>query len=540
MSAMKICPQCNTEYELDQRFCPKDGTTLKMQGGQTGDLLGQIIADRYHVLKKLGEGGMGTVYLAEHVKMGRKSAVKVMNPGMVADADAISRFNREAQNASRINHANVAAVYDFGETSDGQTYLAMEFIEGPALTKVIEDAGALPPLRAAEITRQASEALSVAHDMGIVHRDLKPDNIMLAKGREGVDIVKVVDFGIAKAAAEEGQKVTKTGMVVGTPEYMSPEQLSGDKLDGRSDTYSLALVAFNMLTGKLPFPAETAQESMIARLVEQPKQLAEMKPDTAWTADVQTVMNKALARDAADRYQTAAEFGRDLFNAVKAMPSHDELTSAHTAVIARRSKPVDAKTVVGGAKKPAPVPATRVGAATPVSEAAVQAPAKSKMPMFAGIGVAVVVIGVGGLFAKNMLGAKGGADTTTFNSAVTTPPNAPRVDLSPRFASIDSMVDLLGGATAETATRGLAQLDSLTTLAVADTDKVNVVFLRAKGHLTLSADSKSEADSKRHLDLGCALLKDNEGLASRTGFGKRFEGFLKADPAKPNLKALCQ
>ncbi|HET7738276.1 MAG TPA: inactive serine/threonine-protein kinase VRK3, partial [Tepidiformaceae bacterium] len=143
MSQVKICPQCSTEYDVDQKFCPKDGTTLRMKGGQTGDLVGAVVADRYNILKKLGEGGMGTVYLAEHVKMGRKSAIKVMNPGMVSDADAISRFNREASNASRINHPNVASVYDFGETSDGLIYLAMEFIEGPALTKVIEENGSL-------------------------------------------------------------------------------------------------------------------------------------------------------------------------------------------------------------------------------------------------------------------------------------------------------------------------------------------------------------------------------------------------------------
>src|SRR5439155_19459729 len=182
--SLKICPQCGAEYELDQRFCPKDGTTLRQQDAGT-DLVGAIVADRYHVLRKLGEGGMGQVYLVEHVKMGRKSALKVMNPGMVKDADAISRFNREAANASRINHPNVAAVYDFGETSDGVIYLAMEFVEGPPLTKVIEGQGALPPKRAAEIVRQAAEALAVAHDMGIVHRDLKPDNIMIAKTRDG-------------------------------------------------------------------------------------------------------------------------------------------------------------------------------------------------------------------------------------------------------------------------------------------------------------------------------------------------------------------
>src|SRR5262249_31117197 len=184
----------------------------------------------------------------------RKSALKVMHASMVKDVDAISRFNREASNASRISHPNVAAVYDFGETSDGLIFLAMEFVDGPPLTTIIEQTGSLAPARAAEITRQAAEALALAHDMGIVHRDLKPDNVMIARTRDGSDLVKVVDFGIAKAAGNASQRVTKTGLVVGTPEYMSPEQLAGESLDGRSDIYSLALVAFNMLTGRLPFP----------------------------------------------------------------------------------------------------------------------------------------------------------------------------------------------------------------------------------------------------------------------------------------------
>ncbi|MDE3217374.1 MAG: protein kinase, partial [Gemmatimonadota bacterium] len=354
MSQLKICPQCGAEYELDQRFCPKDGSTLRMQGGEN-DLVGSIIADRYHVLRKLGEGGMGQVYLAEHVKMGRKSAVKVMNPGMVHDADAISRFNREASNASRINHPNVAAVYDFGETGEGLIYLAMEFVEGPPLTKLIEQQGALPPLRAADIARQAADALAVAHDMGIVHRDLKPDNIMIAKNRDGTDLVKVVDFGIAKAADNEAQKVTKTGLVVGTPEYMSPEQLAGDKLDGRSDIYSLGLVAFNMLTGKLPFPSDSAQEAMIMRLTDKPKPLAEMKPDVAWTPEVQAVMDRALERDASLRYQTAAQFGRDLMRAVEAMPQ-SVAAAAGTQVIGAPSV-----AAAGGAT--AAIPATRVASA---------------------------------------------------------------------------------------------------------------------------------------------------------------------------------
>jgi serine/threonine-protein kinase len=327
VSALKVCPQCGTEYPANARFCEIDGTALRSAAGGT-DLIGTIVADRYHILKKLGEGGMGQVYLAEHVKMGRKSALKVMHPGMKSDVDAVSRFNREAANASRIAHPNVAAVYDFGETPDGIIYLAMEFIDGPPLTSVVELQGALPPQRAADIVRQTAEALAVAHDMGIVHRDLKPDNIMIARTRDGRDLVKVVDFGIAKAAGNEAQKVTKTGLVVGTPEYMSPEQLSGDKLDGRSDIYSLALVAFNMLTGTLPFPSDSQQESMIMRLTDRPKSLTDMMPDRVWPADVQSVMDKALERDANARYQHATDFGMALYNAIQRMPEGTPVATA--------------------------------------------------------------------------------------------------------------------------------------------------------------------------------------------------------------------
>ncbi len=304
---MKICPVCSTEYADDVKFCPNDGQTLR-SASPASDLVGQVVADRYHVIKKLGEGGMGQVYLAEHVKMGRRSAIKVMNPSMVHDPDAVARFNREASNASRITHPNVCAIYDFGETPDGLIYLAMEFIEGEPLTDLLERDGALPVRRAVGIFTQVADALQAAHDLGIVHRDLKPDNIMLAQ-KKGGDQVKVVDFGIAKAVGgdESGQKVTKTGLVVGTPEFMSPEQLSGDKLDGRSDLYSLGLVFYQMLAGKLPFEATTVQETMIKRLTDEPTKLAESRPDLTFPAGLQAVLDTALARTPAERYQTVAK-----------------------------------------------------------------------------------------------------------------------------------------------------------------------------------------------------------------------------------------
>ncbi|MBA4071250.1 MAG: hypothetical protein C0497_05345 [Gemmatimonas sp.] len=415
MSEQKLCPTCGTEYPLSERFCPRDGTALRSTTAGT-DLMGTVVADRYHILKKLGEGGMGQVYLAEHVKMGRKSALKVMNPGMNQDADAIARFNREASNASRLNHPNICAIYDFGETPDGLIYLAMEFIEGQSLTSLVEKSGALPPARAASIIHQSADALQVAHDAGIVHRDLKPDNIMIAKNRDGSDLAKVVDFGIAKAHSSDAQKVTKTGMVVGTPEYMSPEQLSGDKLDGRSDIYSLALVAFNCLTGTLPFPSDSAQEAMIARLIEQPKTLAEMKPDVAWPADVQQVMDKALARDASERYQSAAQFGRELWAACESMPA-SQAAEAGTQVLSapaagvpktRAATPGEGgKTVAAPAAKGAPA----------ASEPVPVAVKKSNTTMIAVAVIGIAVLGGGGYL---ILGGKGrGTETPPASDSTT-------------------------------------------------------------------------------------------------------------------------
>jgi eukaryotic-like serine/threonine-protein kinase len=322
---------CGKEYDAQQRFCPDDGATLKSTN--TTKVVGTVIADRYLIAEKLGEGGMGEVFLATHVRMGRKSAVKIMSPEMIQDPIAVSRFNHEASNASQINHPNVAAIYDFGETREGILYLAMEYVEGEPISVLIERSGPFQVARVAEIIRQAASALSAAHTLGIVHRDLKPENVMLGKDHEQRDCVKLVDFGIAKVSRVADQNVTKTGFIIGTPAYMSPEQICGDALDGRSDQYSLALVAFNMLTGTLPFPGASSQEQMLMRLTDRPRTLAEMKGDVPWPKQVQRVFDRALARKADERYESANDFARELGAAVRAMPDRGAgLISAQVAV----------------------------------------------------------------------------------------------------------------------------------------------------------------------------------------------------------------
>jgi len=381
-----------------------------------------------------------------------------MNPSMVHDPDAVARFNREAANASRINHPNVCAIYDFGETPDGLIYLAMEFIEGEPLTEVLEREGALPLPRATAIFLQTADALQAAHDLGIVHRDLKPDNIMLTGRKGGGDTVKVVDFGIAKAVGgdEAGQKVTKTGLVVGTPEFMSPEQLSGDKLDGRSDLYSLALVFYRMLTGGLPFQATSVQETMIKRLTDEPKALAAARPDLSFPAGLQPVLDTALARTPMERYQTVTKFAADVA-AVTGRPVEGAVP--HT----RSRGDTEGKTQLldstGGG------PTKRISAQKPVP-----VKKRSLVPIVAGV---VVVLGGGGVWVMLNGGNKAGAnpsDTVAHDTAAnhvgrqsggittlpvrdsgrrTLPPPAPPPSTATRYddaagkRALDHLVDLM-------------------------------------------------------------------------------------------------
>lgn len=403
----KVCPVCAASYTDGNVFCPADGSTLRAAESE-GDLIGNVVADRYLVTDLLGEGGMGKVYLARHVRLPQQAAIKVLRPAMLRDPAAVARFNREAANASRIEHEHIARVFDFGESSDGTVYLAMEYVPGRTLKAIITKEGALPPARTARLTRQIGEALDAAHRMNIVHRDLKPDNVMVIEDAEFGDRCKVVDFGIAKAmggdASESGDAgLTKTGFIVGTPEYMSPEQLLGGVVDHRSDVYALALVSYHCLTGTSPFDTSTPERAMTARLVEVPRALATVRDDVAWPASVQVVFDRGLARSPDDRYDRAGTFARDLESAIQAWLGVSSESATVASEVTASSAPSAAATIAAAAPAGA-TPAINATSSqlhgattvvTPRPSPAVPAPTKSRTPLVLGgllgvVGVAAV------------------------------------------------------------------------------------------------------------------------------------------------------
>ncbi len=339
---------------------------------------------------------MGEVYLAEHVRIKRKVAVKLMRAWMANDPIAVSRFHREAENASQISHPNVAQVYDFGETADGTIYLAMEYVPGEPLSDLLDREGRLHTVRAAELVRQTAAALVAAHGMGILHRDLKPDNIMVARTRAGTDVVKLVDFGIARVMNSGTQQFTSTGMILGTPDYMSPEQLTGDPLDQRSDIYALALIAFRVLTGHNAFKGGGTTDMLLARLLHKPASLLEVLPEVAWPDPLQAAFEKALAVDPALRHADALEFAAELDGAIAELPLTEEeqayliLLSQRMPTPSRGGMLIDAATPVrsmlalGGTGETSPASRQQsVGLVTPpsASHPLVRPPSPTETPV---------------------------------------------------------------------------------------------------------------------------------------------------------------
>lgn len=309
---MKKCPQCSQTFDDRYSVCPTDNSALVMDSSDP--MLGRLLDNRYRMTKKIGEGGMGSIYQAVHTEMGRTCAIKLLAPITTGREEALARFKREAKMASRIDNPHAVTIYDFGEAENGLLFLAMEFIDGRPLSGIISDHRMLPVDRVVHITNQIAEALAAAHALGIVHRDLKPDNVMVTrKGNDG-DYVKVLDFGIAKTVSDDSpDNLTKTGFVLGTPVYMSPEQLLGEKLDGRSDIYSLAIIVYEMLSGKLPFVADNQQAVMMKRITGLPVPLRTAAPQVSEA--VERIVMQGLAREPDERVMDVKDFAEALASA---------------------------------------------------------------------------------------------------------------------------------------------------------------------------------------------------------------------------------
>ena len=283
-------------------------------------LIGQTLADRYYVQKKLGEGGMGAVYLATHKVLEKQVALKVLHGEFARKQDLVERFMQEAKAASRIRHENVIDVSDFGSTPDGLVFFAMELLKGHDLHEEIARARIasqlLPWARTKRIFLQICSALSAAHGLGIVHRDLKPENVFLVEFLGDTDFVKLLDFGIAKLTEvnEEGRKLTRTGMLFGTPEYMSPEQARGDTADHRVDIYAMGCILFQLITTRVPFEADNFMGVLSLHLTEPPPQISNETFDAVGAPrEIMQIIDRALSKDRNERYQTMD----DLANAVR-------------------------------------------------------------------------------------------------------------------------------------------------------------------------------------------------------------------------------
>ncbi|MCC6213528.1 MAG: protein kinase [Polyangiaceae bacterium] len=335
---MLPCPACGARNLPEARYCmscgmrlePGDGptrTSLAPGGGRhDGDddedagvdpLIGVVVADRYRIVERIGRGGMGVVYKVEHARIGKLMALKLLAGELSRDRELLERFKREAQLASRLSHPNTVQVFDFG-TTDGLTYLAMEYLRGIDLLHLVRREGQLAFARTAKIVIQACSSLAEAHGIGMVHRDVKPENIIILRGQAGDDVVKLLDFGLAKLReSKELSEVTTRGSIVGTPHYMSPEQIRGEEVDARSDIYSLGALLHTCLTGHPVFEAEAPVAILLAHISNPPVAPHVRFPALGLTPGVSAIVLKCLAKDPADRFQSVRDLQRALVEELK-------------------------------------------------------------------------------------------------------------------------------------------------------------------------------------------------------------------------------
>jgi serine/threonine protein kinase len=414
-----ICNQCGAELAS-----PPAPTAPASGGAQapatvsppadSGALIGMTLDRKYYLDSKLGAGGMGTVYLASRLMLGDWVAVKVLHPGQMTDPQAVERFRREARTAARLKHPNVVTVYDFGVSSEGLNYQVMELVRGESLRSLVDRQGTLAETAAAEIIRQVCAALDEAHKLGIVHRDIKPENILVQTIPDGLH-VKVLDFGIAALRDIKGSRLTRTGDVVGTPHYMSPEHCLGEELDQRSDIYSLGIVLYEMLTSVVPFDSPTTTAIVVKHVNDPPPSPRALNPKIS--AAVESVLLRTLEKRRDARPQTAGEMAKELIEAAGgADPGSLHPSMVATPRVVTPAPIIAPKFGEKDTSESKRIAATSLGAAPAFGEVSTKTESSRKLVLLIFCALLLLTVGIAGLLWYVQKGADenvaAGSDST--------------------------------------------------------------------------------------------------------------------------------
>lgn len=405
---------------------------------------GQIIQQKYRIVKLLGEGGMGAVYEGLNEKIQRKVAIKVLHSGVSENKDAVQRFEREAKAAGTIGSDHIAEVLDMGEFPNGDRYMVMEFLDGETLSSRIEGKGRLTPQEAAQIVAQVLDGLGAAHNAGIIHRDLKPDNVFLLKTKAGrKDFVKILDFGISKfnqLSGDSQMSMTRTNAVLGTPYYMSPEQAKGSKnIDVRSDLYSVGVILYEAVTGQVPFNADTFNELIFKIVLETPPPPEQFVPNL--DPGFGSIIRRAMTREPAQRFQNAQEFHDTL---VQWMDGHavplfqDTATATRPSVVSMPDADAAAKTGFSAGQPATPAPWS---GDSPSGDSLPQPPKTSGFLIGAAVLAAIAtVVGLGVFVIGPMFSDKttsSGTQTPSATATTTVSATAPAATSASPVASAD-------------------------------------------------------------------------------------------------------
>ena len=363
---MTICHQCGFADEAAFLFCPRCGTRAPEGGDVEDSLIGRTLNDKYRIETEIGAGAMGTVYLAEHVGLKKKVALKVLHPDLQVSDESLRRFQGEGIATGKFNHPNLIQIFDFDKAAGRLFYLAMEYVEGSNLKVYLRRKGRLDPEHAMRISRQILSCLAEAHRHGIIHRDLKPDNIMIAPGPGQSVSVKVLDFGLSKLVdrPKDASLVTQQGRILGTPLYMAPEQCAGEEADTRSDLYAMGLMLYEMVTGLRPFPEESTTELLFTRATKDAPSILEEFPDLPIPKSLDELISRAMERRREDRFQTADEMMSAL-NVIRGDPSTwgagSTIMTSVEALQRRRAERFEGLSAEGGPSGGAPQAGPRRG-----------------------------------------------------------------------------------------------------------------------------------------------------------------------------------